>query len=214
MAKEKRQAQALPEGEEDAQPKKRNKRKLIIILVALLLMLGGIGGGAYWWFFLRAPGSFPSSLWKGGDGEKTEEVSEQGEAANGKEDAKGERSKEHVEAKGEKGGTIERPAGLPRNRGIVVPLPMITVNLFDAGGRRYLKLGMEVEANRDISKELKDNEARVRDAVIMLLAGKSYAELASPDGKVMLKAEVANRLNQILGEQRVIRIFFTDFVIQ
>ncbi|MBO4369328.1 MAG: flagellar basal body-associated FliL family protein, partial [Desulfovibrio sp.] len=107
-----------------------------------------------------------------------------------------------------------KPAGLPRSSGVVLPLPYVTVNIYDSGGHRYLKLGMEVEANRDISAALKANEARIRDAVIMLLAGKSYNEIASPDGKVMLKAEVANRLNQILGEQRIIRVFFTDFVVQ
>jgi len=48
----------------------------------------------------------------------------------------------------------------------------------------------------------------------MLLAGKSYGDVSSPDGKVMLKAEVAARLNQILGAQRVIRIYFTDFVVE
>ena len=48
----------------------------------------------------------------------------------------------------------------------------------------------------------------------MLLAGKTYNEIASPDGKLMLKAEVANRLNQILGAQRIIRIYFTDFYVK
>ena len=33
-------------------------------------------------------------------------------------------------------------------------------------------------------------------------------------GKVLLKGEVAARLNQILGAQRVIRVYFTDFVVQ
>ncbi|MDO5484522.1 MAG: flagellar basal body-associated FliL family protein, partial [Desulfovibrionaceae bacterium] len=109
---------------------------------------------------------------------------------------------------------IERQSDLPRSTGLVMPLPMITVNLSDPGGRRYLKLGMEVEANADISTELKVQEPRIRDAIIMLLAGKSYGEVASPDGKVMLKAEVAARLNQILGAQRVVRIYFTDFVVE
>ena len=68
--------------------------------------------------------------------------------------------------------------------------------------------------NADVSAALQANNARIRDAIIMLLAGKSYADIASPDGKVLLKAEVAARLNQILGAQRVIRVFFTDFVVE
>ena len=54
----------------------------------------------------------------------------------------------------------------------------------------------------------------MRDAIIMLLAGKSYRDVATPDGKVLLKGEVAARLNQILGAQRIIRVYFTDFVVE
>ena len=109
---------------------------------------------------------------------------------------------------------IERQSDLPRSGGMVLPLPPVTVNLADPSGRRYLKMGMEVEVNADVSAALQANNARIRDAIIMLLAGKSYADIASPDGKVLLKAEVAARLNQILGAQRVIRMFFTDFVVE
>ena len=111
-------------------------------------------------------------------------------------------------------GRIERQSDLPRSGGMVLPLPPVTVNLADPSGRRYLKMGMEVEVNADVSAALQANNARIRDAIIMLLAGKSYADIASPDGKVLLKAEVAARLNQILGAQRVIRVYFTDFVVE
>ena len=97
---------------------------------------------------------------------------------------------------------------------MVLPLPPVTVNLADPGGRRYLKLSMEVEVNRDVSREIKAQAPRIRDAIIMLLAGKSYNDIATPDGKVMLKAEVAARLNQVFGAQRVIRVYFTDFVVE
>lgn len=109
---------------------------------------------------------------------------------------------------------IERQGGLPRSAGQVLPLPSITVNLSDPGGRRYLKLGMEVEVNADVSAEIKAQGARIRDAIIMLLAGKTFNDISTPDGKVLLKAEVAARLNQILGAQRVIRVYFTDFVVE
>ena len=96
----------------------------------------------------------------------------------------------------------------------MLPLPPITVNISDPSGRRYLKLGMEVEVNADVSAALQANSPRIRDAIIMLLAGKTFNDISSPDGKVLLKAEVAARLNQILGAQRVIRVYFTDFVVE
>ena len=208
MAKDtKKKAQALPEAEENAAPPKKSKKKLIIIIVVLLLLtIVGAGAGGYWWFFIHKPGEpiFASEQ------AKTEEHAGTPAADEEKKKAETQEKKEGHDAQG----TVQKPRELPRGKGVVVPLPLITVNIFENGGHRYLKLGMEVEASRDISKELKDNEARVRDAVIMLLAGKSYAEIASPDGKVMLKVEVMNRLNQIIGEQRVTRVYFTDFVVQ
>ena len=95
-----------------------------------------------------------------------------------------------------------------------MPLPAITVNISDPSGRRYLKLGMEVEVNADVGAALQANSPRIRDAIIMLLAGKTFNDISTPDGKVLLKAEVAARLNQILGAQRVIRVYFTDFVVE
>ncbi|WP_022655309.1 flagellar basal body-associated FliL family protein [uncultured Desulfovibrio sp.] len=203
-AKDTKEATALPEGQAE-KPKKKSRIKRLVILLAILLMtLSGAGLGAYWWLFLRTPASASHA------------------SASAKNDApvpaSASAGQPSAPASGTDGNTlgaarIERQSDLPRSAGQVLPLPSITVNLSDPGGRRYLKLGMEVEANADVSEELKAQNARIRDAVIMLLAGKSYADISTPDGKVLLKAEVAARLNQILGAQRVIRVYFTDFVV-
>ena len=48
----------------------------------------------------------------------------------------------------------------------------------------------------------------------MLLSSKSYADLSPAENKLMLKNEIVDRLNQILGGPKVTRAFFTDMVIQ
>lgn len=74
---------------------------------------------------------------------------------------------------------------------------------------------MEVEVSTpDAVRELDAQAPKVRDAIIILLSGKTYAELSTADGKMLLKNEVAARLNQILGTPRVVRIYFTEFVVQ
>lgn len=201
-AKDTKESAALPEGKAE-RPKKKSKTKRNVIFLAILLMtLGAAGMGAYWWLYMRTPATEASSTVKDVPVQEDKTAAQHDPVVTGSEG----RPAPSVR--------IERQSDLPRSTGMVLPLPMITVNLADPGGRRYLKLGMEVEANADISTEIKVQEARIRDAIIMLLAGKSYGEIASPDGKVMLKAEVAARLNQILGAQRVIRIYFTDFVVE
>lgn len=201
MAAKGNEQAALPAGEDDKKQKKPSRGKRIIIALIVLLTLAAVGGGGYWWLYLRGPAT-------------------PGENAPAREDAvssdkntpEGEKS---AQQQGSQGGVrIERQSDLPRSGGIVVPLPAITVNLADPAGRRYLKIGMEVELNEDVTAQLQQQAPRVRDAIIMLLAGKSYRDVATPDGKVLLKGEVAARLNQILGAQRIIRVYFTDFVVE
>lgn len=216
MAKEKKEAEkpeALPEGQAENPKKKSKLKKIIIIVVILLVSVAGIIGGFL--FFNR--GALPNFF--GGSSEvKQEEVAPAPDAPAGEAQAPaGEAGKAKSgggEATGDTSPRMVRQTDLPRSTGMVLPLPPVTVNLFDDNGSRYLKLSMEVEANGDISAALKSQEARIRDAIIMLLAGKRLSDLAKPEGKVMLKAEVANRINQILGEQRIVRVYFTDFMVQ
>lgn len=175
-------------------PKKGSRvKKIVVIILILLMTLGAAGAGAYWWFALRAPSN-----------EAATPPPAPGKPA----------SPAASTPSGSGSPRIERQADLPRSSGKVLPLPEFVVNLSDPAGKRFLKLGMEVEVNADVSKAIKDNEPKIRDAVIMLLAGKSYADVASAEGKVLLKAEVGARLNQILGGQYVVRVYFTDFVVQ
>ena len=199
-AKENKEA-ALPEGQAEKPRKKSKLKKIIIILTILIMLFGGCGLGAYWWFFMRSPAS---EHLESSSSEIAPTVQEQASAGGAAGDNQNNLDK----------AIIERQSDLPRSTGMVLPLPPITVNLSDPNGRRYLKLGLEVEVNADVSAQLRANNSRIRDAVIMLLAGKSYGDVATPDGKVLLKAEIAARLNQILGAQRVVRVYFTDFVVE
>lgn len=219
MAAKEKEAKALPEGQAE-NPKKPSKAKRIVIILAILLItLSGAGIGAYWWFFLRTPSASSSAPHDATAGE----AAGKGAAGQPGSGGAGGSGGGHGGASGAggaggAGGTgdarIERQSDLPRSSGQVLPLPPITVNISDPSGRRYLKLGMEVEVNADVSAALQANSPRIRDAIIMLLAGKTFNDISSPDGKVLLKAEVAARLNQILGAQRIIRVYFTDFVVE
>ncbi|MFT4300467.1 MAG: flagellar basal body-associated FliL family protein [Desulfovibrio sp.] len=210
MAAKEKEAPALPEGQAESPKKKSRVKRLVIILAILLMTLSGAGLGGYWWLYLRTPASNGAAPAADAAGMSATAGQAAGSAAAGQ-GGQGSQS-----ASGQTGGDgrIERQSDLPRSGGMVLPLPSITVNLSDPAGRRYLKMSMEVEVNSDVSAALQANNARIRDAIIMLLAGKNYADIATPDGKVLLKAEVAARLNQILGAQRVIRVYFTDFVVE
>lgn len=210
MAAKEKESKALPEGQAENPKKPSRVKRIVIILAILLITLSGAGIGAYWWFFIRTPSVSSAAP----------QDTPAGEAAKGAPGGAGGAAGGgggHGGAAGAAGGAdgrIERQSDLPRSSGQVLPLPPITVNISDPTGRRYLKLGMEVEVNADVSAALQANSPRIRDAIIMLLAGKTFNDISTPDGKVLLKAEVAARLNQILGAQRVMRVYFTDFVVE
>ncbi len=98
---------------------------------------------------------------------------------------------------------------------VLVSLQSFVVNLADPLGRRYLKLTLDVEVRDAMaSEELTKDEPKVRDAVILLLSSKTFADLQSYESKLELKNEIVERLGQIIGESKVLRVYFTEMVIQ
>ena len=100
---------------------------------------------------------------------------------------------------------------------IVLPLNSFVVNLMDKQGvgKRYLKVTMGLEINKEEDKLLIENHnAQLRDTVLLLLSSQSLKEINTMEGKLELKHEILSRMNQILGNDTVRKIFFTEFVVQ
>jgi flagellar FliL protein len=94
-----------------------------------------------------------------------------------------------------------------------VALPAFVVNLADPNARRYLKIVLDVEMTGN-PELIEANMAKIRDSLLLLLSSKTSQELATLEGKIMLRKEIVDRLNQALGQSKVARVYFTDFVIQ
>ncbi|MEJ5226363.1 flagellar basal body-associated FliL family protein [Thermodesulfovibrio sp.] len=100
-------------------------------------------------------------------------------------------------------------------QGVNFPLEPFVVNLMDQGGTKYLKVTVQIElADAKLMDTAKARTPQLRDAVITLLTNKTSEELITPEGKLMLKDEIKQRANQILGEGNVINVYLTDFVMQ
>ena len=99
--------------------------------------------------------------------------------------------------------------------GITISMPQFTTNLADPLGQRFIRLTMEVEvADAKVGEELARQNARIRDSILMLLSSKTYADIATTESKLMLKSEITDRLNTIMGPGKVYQVFITDMVIQ
>lgn len=193
-----------------AEPEEGKKKSGIVkylILVVLLLALAGGGYFAYLKFLAKPPAAeTPAEA-------KTEEAKAAAEA-------KPEPPKEEPKPKAEAGGHGEAAKSeghgekgkdkAPSNN---VSLPPFVVNLADPNARRYLKLVIDVEMTGE-PELLETNKAKIRDALLLLLSSKTSQDLLTMEGKILLRKEIVDRMNQALGKARVARIYFTDFVIQ
>ncbi|MCS6861885.1 MAG: flagellar basal body-associated FliL family protein [Abditibacteriales bacterium] len=90
------------------------------------------------------------------------------------------------------------------------------VNLADRDPAHFAKvtiaLGLTEETHDE--KELKKYEPPIRDAVLELLTAKRYEELLEPKGKAQLKKQILERVQEIMGEEKVAEIYFTNFAMQ
>ncbi len=183
------------DGQEE--PKKKKGKLIWILLVVLLAGLGGAG-----WFLY--PKFFGKPKVEGGEAQQEAAAPAEDQGGHGGGGGGG----GHGEKAGEKG-----KEGAGKNR--PVALAPFVVNLSDPLGRRYLKLTIMVETmNEAASRDLADQEPKVRDQVIMLLSSKSIQDLATMESKMALKADIIRRLNQILGGSKVLQVYFTEMVIQ
>jgi flagellar protein FliL len=95
------------------------------------------------------------------------------------------------------------------------PLDPFIVNLIDNEGDRYLKVVMQLElSDQPVLEELNLLKPKVRDSILDLLSAKAYKEMIDPIGKQRLRDEIVLRANGYLTKGKVIKVYFTEFVIQ
>jgi len=107
---------------------------------------------------------------------------------------------------------LERQA---KEIGPMVDLESFIVNILDQGEVRYLKAAITLEADTpETAAELTQRMPQIKDAILMLISNKTFAELSDLQGRLQLRVELLNRINSLLLVGKVKRIYFTDFVVQ
>ena len=105
--------------------------------------------------------------------------------------------------------------------GPIYKLDTLIVNLADQGGKRYLRVTMEFELKpaenvevNEVVEELEKRLPQIRDAILMILPSKQYADIATTSGKTALRDEIISKLNAYLKKGQISTIYFTEFVVQ
>ncbi len=110
------------------------------------------------------------------------------------------------------------PAPGPPRREVVGPLVTIdpfVVNLDEPGNPRYLKIQLQVEMLDGAATRLfEKNKTLIRDELLGYLSGLKLESTLGADNKQKIRAELERRVGDLVGDGRVRRIVFVEFVVQ
>jgi flagellar FliL protein len=99
--------------------------------------------------------------------------------------------------------------------GIIAEFDDIIVNPAGTEGRRYLVVTLSMEVNRKKAQdELVEKTPIIRDALITLLTAKTIDYLSDVKNMENLRQEIMGKTNGYLEKGKVIRVYFTGYVLQ
>lgn len=119
-----------------------------------------------------------------------------------------------------------------RTASVMYELDTKVVNLAEPGGLRYLQTSIVLEiwpliedyyhlegeeralAEEHFRETIDARRPVIDDIVTTLMSSKTFNEIATIEGKQTLKQELMAAINDTLGYQGVINVYFTDFVVQ
>ena len=111
---------------------------------------------------------------------------------------------------------MPKPPEVVHKFGRVVALDSVVVNVAQTEGRRYLKatVHLEVPEEEKIVKEVESRKPQLLDLIVATLTKKSLTDVTAPEALDKLRGEVLERMIQVLGAERVRRVYITEFVVQ
>lgn len=99
--------------------------------------------------------------------------------------------------------------------GVLLDVGEFTTNLADPGGRRLIRLKLEVSLSDEKAKgELEKRKPALRDAVLGVLRSKSVADLNQERGMELLRGELQKKAAALVTQGRVLQVFITDIAVQ
>jgi flagellar FliL protein len=98
-------------------------------------------------------------------------------------------------------------------------LDPFVVNLADAEGDRFLRVGIELGLDREAEEhghpaQAAMSLARTRDTILSILTTCNAEALVSSNGRAILKERLATALRERASELGVREIYFTEFLVQ
>lgn len=99
--------------------------------------------------------------------------------------------------------------------GPVVPLDPFVVNLDEPGNARYLKMTVQLElVNEHDGEAIEKSKQVIRDEVLSYLSGLHVKDTLGATAKDTIREALMKRLDGVVGEHKIRRMFFQEFMVQ
>jgi flagellar FliL protein len=132
----------------------------------------------------------------------------------------GDDTAEHAstEAGGEKGGEGKTAGGEKKDAvtqaGVYLQYDPFIVTIFDHEKVHYLKATVSLELKSESVKgEIQAKDAQIRDSLIFVLGDFTLRELLDNQAKLLVKDVLIKTLNKIVGKDKILNVYFTEFTI-
>lgn len=103
----------------------------------------------------------------------------------------------------------------PEEIGPLYSLGTLIVNLADEGGKRYLRVSIELELeSTEMTEEVEKRLPQVRDSILMILPTKTFSDINTTPGKIAVRDELLAAMNEIVKTGKINNLYFTEFVVQ
>ncbi|MCP3927308.1 MAG: hypothetical protein GY714_32525 [Desulfobacterales bacterium] len=95
----------------------------------------------------------------------------------------------------------------------IIYYDQLTIDLSDSDPKRFLVLKIAIEVGSGkIKEDMQGRVDEVNEAILILLEQKSFYDLRTVDGKLLLKKELIKKFNDIFGTGKVRNIYFNKFI--
>jgi flagellar FliL protein len=99
--------------------------------------------------------------------------------------------------------------------GPVIPMDPFVVNLDEPGQSRYLKLKIEFELiSQEAEAPITKSKQLIRDTILTQLSALKLADTLGGASKDKLRTEMLQKVESIVGPNKVRRVFIQEFVVQ
>jgi flagellar protein FliL len=99
---------------------------------------------------------------------------------------------------------------------VSLPFNKLLVNIAGTMGSRYLVVSVTLvgSGGEEFKGKITEHDAALRDMAMTTLANKTLADLEKPGARNLIRTELINGFNNVLGDNSIQEIYITEFAIQ